>query len=285
MARSGIMLACPFEEKRLLKWKPPYIVQPKLDGVRCRAVMKDPNIFPPRFKLLSSEENEIVSVPHITGMLNNLRIPDEELDGELYIHGMSFDNIFSITSREINLHPDYIRMEYHVFDRVSEHSQAHRISGLPELKNPIKAVPFEIAENLEDVLRAYDRFVDMGYEGIIVRNIYAPYVRKRSVNMMKFKPKKEDYYKIVGYKEEISIHGERKGTLGALECVSDGTTFSVGSGFKQADRRTLWRIRESLVGKLAKVQYQHITPGRKVPRFPVFVEIIEAEPEEVGLKI
>ena len=31
----GIMKAVPFEEKRLAKWKPPYIVQPKFDGNRC----------------------------------------------------------------------------------------------------------------------------------------------------------------------------------------------------------------------------------------------------------
>ena len=36
--RTGIMLCYPFEEKRLNKWNPPYIIQPKLDGERCRAV-------------------------------------------------------------------------------------------------------------------------------------------------------------------------------------------------------------------------------------------------------
>ena len=34
--RSGIQLAYPLEESRLAKWAPPYITQPKLDGVRCR---------------------------------------------------------------------------------------------------------------------------------------------------------------------------------------------------------------------------------------------------------
>ena len=34
----GIMKASPFEEKRLTKWNPPYIIQPKYDGFRCRAI-------------------------------------------------------------------------------------------------------------------------------------------------------------------------------------------------------------------------------------------------------
>ena len=34
----GIMKCYPFEEKRLAEWNPPYICQPKYDGVRCRAI-------------------------------------------------------------------------------------------------------------------------------------------------------------------------------------------------------------------------------------------------------
>ena len=74
----GIMKAYPFEEKRLAKWEPPYIVQPKYDGVRCRAVPLDNG----DFLLLSSEENPIFSVPHINEALKCCA-PQWELDGEL----------------------------------------------------------------------------------------------------------------------------------------------------------------------------------------------------------
>jgi len=46
----GIMKAVPFETKRLDKWQPPYIIQPKYDGDRCRAVKLDNG----NFLLLSS---------------------------------------------------------------------------------------------------------------------------------------------------------------------------------------------------------------------------------------
>ena len=57
--RKGIMLCYPFEEKRLNKWAPPYLVQPKLDGERMRAILDTEG----KCTLLSSEENEIISSP------------------------------------------------------------------------------------------------------------------------------------------------------------------------------------------------------------------------------
>jgi hypothetical protein len=92
----GIMKCYPFEEKRLAKWSPPYIVQPKYDGVRCRAIPTQSG-----YILLSSEENVIFSVPHLNQIFNALHL-NCELDGELYCHGMSFEEIVSITSRTVS---------------------------------------------------------------------------------------------------------------------------------------------------------------------------------------
>ena len=286
MSRKGIMLCYPFEEKRLLKWKPPFLVQPKLDGVRCRAVPDMSSlVYTGEYKLLSSEENEIISVPHINRALKELGAWPRELDGELYVHGMSFEDIFSITSREVNLHPNYSEVQYHLFDTVSSKAQIDRLLPLYNT-HPIITVPIHAANNLEGVLKIYDNILEEGYEGIVVRHIDAPYIRKRSVYMMKFKPKKDDYYTIVGYKEEVSIHGEPKGRLGAITCAgSNGEIFTVGSGLTDELREKLWNGRLLLQGKLLHVAYQHLTSGRGVPRFPVFIEVIDVEPKEVGLKL
>ena len=93
---------------------------------------------------------------------------------------------------------------------------------------------------------------------------------------MKFKPKKSDYYVITGYQEEISIDGLPKGALGAIRCrANEGEEeFNVGTGFSADQRRELWQTRDALPGRIVKVNYQHITSGRHVPRFPVFSEII-----------
>ncbi len=269
--RKRIMLAYPFEEKRLAKWSPPYLVQPKLDGARCRAVWT-----PNGYILLSSEENSIISVPHIQQALNKTSWK-WELDGELYTHGLTFEEIFSRASRTINLHPAYEEIGFHIFDYVLDIPQYVRSTNLTkvEFKEPLYLVETKIAHSLDDIMFCYDRFIEKGYEGIIVRHYDLSYVRKRSTFMMKFKPKKEDIYEIIGYKEEISIHGDPKGRLGALVCKGDdGTEFAVGTGFNVDTRVFLWTQKDLLTGAYAKVGYQNQTAGKKVPRFPVFVEIL-----------
>ena len=270
----GIMKCYPFEEKRLAKWSPPYIVQPKYDGVRCRAIPLDAG----GYILLSSEENILFSVPHIQDMFSDSPL-DIELDGELYCHGMGFSEILSITSRTVNLHPDHKLIKFHCFDIIEPGTQTERILKVSKLADyhlpHLEISPYWICNSLDDIMRVYDRLIELNYEGIIVRHTEAPYIRKRSTWVMKFKAKKEDEYEILGYEEEISITGRFKNSLGSLTCRSgDGNVFSVGTGFTKESRQTLWNTKESLIGKIAKVQYQHLTSGKKVPRFPVFVEVI-----------
>lgn len=269
----NIMKAVPFEEARLAKWEPPYIVQPKYDGVRCRALQTGNGVL-----LLSSEENIVFGVPHLNSILGRIANLPPELDGELYLHGMKFEEIVSITSREVNLHPDHTRIQFHAFDVINEFSQAARINQLNKLSGltPWLVVsPYYLCSSLEDVLRTYDNIVNSGYEGIIVRHFANIYERKRSTLVMKFKPKKEDDYEIVGFTEEIDKDGCPKDTLGALVCKSgDGNLFNVGTGFDEERRKAIWNAQDMIVGQMARVKYQHTTAGRGVPRFPVFVEVI-----------
>lgn len=275
MSRRGIMLAYPFEEKRLLKWTPPYIVQPKLDGVRCRYQRFHETSF-----LLSSEENPIWGVPHIKDFLDGIEM-ELHLDGELYTHGLSFEEIVSITSRENGLHSDYELLEYHIFDVIIPGViQSQRIQVLETLKDilkhpNIKIVPFFLASNLDEVMRCYDQILNEGYEGIVLREWNNLYVPRRSTSLMKFKPKKQDEYEIVGYTQEVSINGEPKNSLGAFVCKGDdGTLFNVGTGFTRDDRESMWLFKEKFIGRRLLVSYQHLTHGAGVPRFPVFVRVL-----------
>ena len=279
MGRAGIMLAQPFEEKRLVKWgSGPFIIQPKLDGERCRALFDARGVV----TLLSSEENVITSVPHINEQLEMSGLCNVELDGELYVHGDSFEHIHSIVSRKVNQHFNSYSMQFHVFDIVEDNvPQQVRLRALDELlkgyegMDSIIRVPVDyVTSDLETIMEALIRYKSQGYEGLIIRHPMAPYVRKRSPYMMKFKPKKNDIYKIIGYKEEVSIHGVPKGRMGAFILEGDdGTQFAVGSGFNDNDRFFFWQNREELIGKWCEVQYQHITTKGKVPRFPIFVKV------------
>jgi DNA ligase-1 len=272
----GIMKCVPFEESRLAKWPPPYIVQPKYDGVRCRAIPLETGPKGDETLLVSSEENIIYSVPHINRTITGLKLR-AELDGELYCHGMSFDQILSITSRTVNLHPDRALIKFHIFDVVNEQPQMRRqllVEALRGLHPWLEIAPFWLCESLDSVTRTYDHLITLGYEGIIVRHNMAPYERKRSTMIMKFKPHQSDIYKIVGTIEEVDKEGNTKNSLGALTCESgDGNLFNVGTGFTDEQRSKLWDIKNTLPGMSVEIKYQHLTSGKKVPRFPVFVEV------------
>jgi len=277
------MLAYPFQPERLAKWRPPYILQPKLDGDRCRALV-DAN---GRCTLLSSECHTFKSVPHIVEAIENLHLRSVEFDGELYLHGAPHSSIHSIVSRTENLHSDSDLMELHIFDIVTSDIQAVRTTQLLDILaykhtgrnfGSLQIVPSRLVHTLDDIMQAQEEFAKSGYEGFVVRDALAPYIRKRSTQMMKFKPRKEDLYEIIGWEEEISITGRPKDSLGALICRgTDETIFNVGSGslLTRDTRKKLWQEREGLVRKWARVKYQHLTHARGVPRFPVIVEIMD----------
>lgn len=272
--RSGIMLCYPFEEKRLATWVAPYIIQPKLDGVRCRALIQNNQCI-----LVSSENHIIESVAHINKALVE-RFPNStiELDGELYCHGMDFQSIISRTSRSKNIHKESEKIEYHIFDVIVQGTQVYRSEILNKMldNDYIKVVHSELVKDIGEIMKFYSRVVDEGYEGFVIRDAHSEYTRKRSTSIMKFKPHQKDNYTIVGMQEEVSILGYPKGTLGAFICTSnEGTLFNVGTGLTAGQREEYWKIRDELVGKKLKVKYQALTAGNKIPRFPVALEVIK----------
>ena len=283
--RSGIMLASPINTRKLAGWKPPYLVQPKLDGVRCRAVIANG-----RITLLSSQLNTFNHIFHLnrelTELINKGILPmNAELDGELYRHGMNFKTIAGIVKRSVNIHPNFEQMEYHIFDLVEPLKQKYRIARMKSLteyvSGRIKIVPTFSINSLSEIDTYLGSFMQDGYEGIIIRQAEAFYARKRVMTMMKLKPRKRDTYRIIASKEEISIDGIPKDTLGAFICIKDGQIFSVGTGplLTKNQRQEFWDRRSDWdSGKFwLDIKYQNLTPDRKVPYHSVAVGILEDE--------
>jgi ATP-dependent DNA ligase len=273
----GIMKCVPFEEHRLAKWNPPYIVQPKLDGDRCRNEPLENGSF-----LLSSEENIFYSVPHINQQLLQSGLFNLPLDGELYSHELfqegGHELIHSIASRTVNIHPRHKELEYWIFDikRIGE-SQITRtcfLNSLPKTPLSIKIAPYWLCQNLGEVKTIYDNVIKAGFEGIVIRHLHNIYEEKRSTYLMKFKPKRQDTYHIIGWNEEVSIAGIPKGRIGSLIMSSQqGDSFAVSAGLDDNDRDRLWNIRDTLAGKDAIVHFQHLT-NKKIPKGCFDVEVL-----------
>ena len=119
--------------------------------------------------------------------------------------------------------------------------------------------------------------VDGGYEGVMIKDVDAPYECKRTHAWLKAKPFIEVTLEVVDVEEGT---GRNKGRLGALVCAGedDGRMVQVncGSGFSDANRDDFWNSRSSLIGQLVEVRADAITQNQdgtyslRFPRFKTF---------------
>ncbi len=262
--RTGIMLPQPFTEELFNRLPKPCIVQPKLEGDRLRAIPTHGSIL-----LRTSSDKPRVSVPHIHQALMNYGLKCE-LDGELYVHGMAHSDIRKIVSRTMNIHPDYRKMEYHVYDIVDpDMDQRERLHRLREmvLYGFIKYVPWFYVYDLEKLQIQYDEFLDQGYEGIIIRHPDRPYKRTKVPWMLKLKPRLSGAFRIVGVEPLVNIAGEVQQTMGSFSLEDDeGRTFSVGTGPTKEDRLLFWDFQHKLRGRYCKIRFQGYTKANNVPK-------------------
>lgn len=285
MPRQGIMLAQPMDDKNfqfnLKMAKGHLLAQPKLDGVRCWVSWEDGE------PILWSSEGHMYQLPHVALALKSFKELTGcayNFDGEIYKHGLPFEEIVSMAKNVKRA--DRYDLEYHIFDYKSSGIQLNRTKNLSclfhtwtiysdeQLRWIIKAVPTYTcrADNFDNLLAG---FMESGYEGIIVRNPLASYVEKRVKTMLKWKPGKQDEYKIVEVVEAIDAEGYPKGYCGALLCEDEsGNVFSVGTGtgIDRTQMIDIWKRRNLLVGQYATVVYQCLTT-KKVPRFGKFISI------------
>jgi DNA ligase-1 len=117
--------------------------------------------------------------------------------------------------------------------------------------------------------------VNLGFEGIMIKNVDAPYECKRNTSWMKWKPTITVDLTVVGLEEGT---GRNQGRLGALVCEGeDDSKFiqvNVGSGFSDEDRDSYWQDGNLVVGRTAEILCDVITQnqdGTYSLRFPRFV--------------
>jgi DNA ligase 1 len=136
-------------------------------------------------------------------------------------------------------------------------------------------VDLDTAAGKDQLERYAQDNVKAGFEGIMIKELQAPYVCKRSTDWMKWKPVITVDLEVIGVEEGT---GRNEGRLGALVCagVDDGKeiTVNVGSGFSDTDRDTYWRDSQFIIGRTAEVMCDVITQnqdGTYSLRFPRFV--------------
>jgi len=126
--------------------------------------------------------------------------------------------------------------------------------------------------------------VDGGYEGVMIKDVGAPYTCKRSHAWLKAKPFIEVTLEVVDVEEGT---GRNEGRLGAVVCtgVDDGKVIhvNVGSGFTDDNRTAFWTERDALISQLVEVRADAVTQnqdGTYSLRFPRFKTFRGFEPGE-----
>ena len=119
--------------------------------------------------------------------------------------------------------------------------------------------------------------VDGGYEGVMIKDVDAPYECKRTHAWLKAKPFIEVTLEV---KEVEEGTGRNEGRLGAFVCegIDDGKDIrvNVGSGFTDVHRDDYWTHRSSIVGNLVEVRADAVTQNQdgtyslRFPRFKTF---------------
>jgi len=119
--------------------------------------------------------------------------------------------------------------------------------------------------------------VEGGYEGVMIKDVDAPYECKRTHAWLKAKPFIEVTLEVKDVEEGT---GRNEGRLGALVCkgLDDGRMVQVncGSGFSDANRDDFWHSRSNLIGQLVEVRADAITQNQdgtyslRFPRFKTF---------------
>ena len=260
------MLAHEFKKYKH-KVKYPCIVQPKLDGIRCIATIKDG-----KCTLRTRTGNVINSVPHINEEIEKGSWIDIIFDGELKSHTGDFDHTSSIVRRkEPKMDGSHFFIDYHIFDIASSKDKAlDRLLELDKISDVlfysyIKFVRCEIAEWEARVFAHLYSAEEQGYEGVMIRDPESLYEYKRSFGLLKLKSFQDEEFEVW---DVIEGKGKLKGKAGAFVCGVEGECFRVKMACEESQLEEYLVNAHKYIGKLLTVQFQGKTK-RGIPRFPI----------------
>jgi len=262
----------------------PCYAQRKLDGVRCVAIQGK--------GLYSRLGKKFPHLESIASEINGLAA-GTILDGELYSDTLTFQEIVGLVKKETLLPKDLPKMEQiylWVYDSIRDGSYTDRKKYLEDLFTKkfkhLRLLPTDECKTKEDIGRLHAKYVEEGYEGLMLRNKAGPYkVGFRSKDLQKYKEFQDDEFTVIGFTEGDGI--EKGCVIWTCETKS-GTPFSVRPRGTHEERRELFKTAKSMVGKKLTVRFQELTEESNssssssaaaggVPRFPVGIAFRDYE--------
>lgn len=273
----------------------PVRVEPKLDGLRCVAVKHNGEV-----TMFTRNGTVLETLPKIKSLLEASPWDEFVLDGE--VMGADWNESASVVMSH-KKGKDDSNMIFHVFDALhfsdwrdqdSYLDLEDRVELVKELVDKVGSqsvvqVPGRLASNEKELLEAYVTDTDAGYEGIMVKDLVAPYLFKRSSNIRKMKPVATYEGIIVGHYEGRR-GSKREGLWGGFEVVlPNGIVTKVAGGFTDKMKAEINVDPSSWIGRIIEMEGQPdpqtgdgLTKDGKV-RFPVYIR--ERDPRDVDSKL
>ena len=269
-------------------------IEIKLDGVRVITVIQGDKV-----EMFSRNGKQFHNFGHIIAeiqeVLKEYPVPYPlVLDGE--VMSANFQDLMKQVHRKDNVEANDAVL--HLFDTIPlgcfkngkwDKPQSFRSlitkHWVEEHKDVLKHVQALDWEDVDlDTDEGQTRFTELnkaavegGYEGVMIKDVDAPYECKRTHAWLKAKPFIEVTLEVKDVEEGT---GRNEGRLGALVCegLDDGRMVQVncGSGFSDSDRDIFWNNRSDVVGQLVEVRADAITQNQdgtyslRFPRFKTF---------------
>lgn len=137
---------------------------------------------------------------------------------------------------------------------------------VPTSKVYLKSNP----EDLKEIVDQFHYFLSIGWEGLMIKDLDAPYVFKRSKSLLKMKLM--DTVDLV-VQDVFEGSGKLENKLGGVIVEYKGNEVRVGSGWTDEQRELYWKNPNDIIGKTIEIAYQAESQnkqGGKSLSFPVF---------------
>jgi DNA ligase-1 len=273
-----VQLAEKMTDKIVQKLPDEVLIEPKLDGIRCLAIVAADSTC----EIYARSGKQITNFDDTIGR-ELAMLPPAVYDGEI------MDEDFTALMRQARRkeNADVSNSYLALFDvvelgewdvrkgREPLRIRRQRLEGALQDRDfkylkLVEQVPVSKAPEVID--RWHRLYVSRGYEGAMVKNPDLPYSFGRSDAVIKVKSFFDADLTVVGFKEGT---GKHVGKLGSILVDFGGNEVNVGSGFDDEQREEVWRNRDKYLGMTAEVRYQEVTLDSEGNpnslRFPTFV--------------
>lgn len=291
------MLAKKFIDIKPNKLNFPYIAQRKYNGLRATSEFTTFKVNTGLFIesitsiILYSRGGNAYLVNNIIEALSKLTenpmYKDWMLDGELYIHNTPLNIIKRMVSMllpngtisETSIKGDVNFIVYDMYDKsrptLSQKTRLELLKDMYELENLFDLCPniiladYEIVHNIEEVYNLQNKYIEDGYEGIMLREMNGIYTPKRTSSLLKLKRILDTECLILDIIDDGYKSG-RENIAFILRNDRNDETFKAIPGdmdnsWDNAYKRSVYENKADYIGKYATVSFYDRSGVKQVP--------------------